>query len=557
MPFSLARRAMLTLFGGGAMVAASTAQREGARNSGAADTSTAQPIADTPPATGIRTIYGHNRQAGTWRWTEGDFAERVAADPLGGLTVRHATTPPGRGAWVREWDGTVGRAEWFGARADDADFDNVPAIQAALDLCPTVQLGAGIYHVRAGLRIERSGTRLLGAGITQTDQGENRGATEIVCSNPSATILQIGSDSQRQPGRLVETVQLQDFTVRRSVAPFIPSEGFAGAIGIALRWCVNCHIDRVFSIDSARGWHFYGTIENYVRHCSALRGIAGTLAAKDFFIGFHLDYDAPLGTNGGNASLYFDHVRAFGGYGRGTPRMAYSAGLRTDGGWVDLFINALETGAVDYGIHGVGDGGSALSFRTEDLIVSNCVLDMSRLAGIQLESAGPNCAVQIANCYCAVAPSGTAIVLFNLGGSVSLTGNQYIMGEHGGTALSAVAVSNLRSTGNICTRFRQAIYLERVSGFHIADTIQAVFTANDYPAIGLVDCTRGKIDTIITARPGAVTAGIEFKRTASRRVEVNLTAIDVGGAPALIEMGKRVAQPGPFGAGNTATGLPG
>ena len=517
-----------------------------------------------PATPGARYVLDDGGLAETWRWREGDFRAAVAADPLRGLTLRHATVSAGDGAWTREWDGVRGRPEWFGARTNDAAFDNQPAVQAALDLCPTVELGAGSYHVRSGLRIVRNGTRLIGAGITQTDQGDNDRSTQIVCASATATILQIGADSHDQPHPLVETVQLRDFTVRRSVAPFIPATGMAGAVGIALRWCVNCHIERVFSIDSARGWLFYGTIENYVTQCAALRAIPGTRPERDMFIGFHLDYRAPLAANGGNASLYFDHCRAFGGFGRGTPALAYSAGLRTDGGWVDLFIDAFETGTLQYGIHGNGDGdgdGDRISLKTEDLIIANCVLDPGYLASIRLENAGRAAAVQIVNCYFAVSPSGTSIVLANIGGSVSLTGNQCITGEAGGTGLSAVNVTNLRATGNIYTRLKQPVYLERVAGFHVQDTIRSLDAPNDYPAITVAGCRRGKIDCIVSGSPGANSAGVAI-RAGSSHIEVNCTNIDpaalAGGvARTVLFDGMPVCATGPFGAGCLATGIMG
>ncbi len=563
------RRSLLALLGAGTAVAAlhpDRSEASGIGGAGLAGDLDAPMLADRralAAANGIpgaRRILDEGDTASAWQWRPGDSRAAIAADPLQGLVVAHASIAPAQGAWVREWDGVHGRPEWFGARIDDAGFDNRPAFQAALDLCPTVMLGAGSYYLRSGVRIVHNGTRMIGAGITQTDQGRNDRCTQIVCSSATDTIIQIGSDSRTQPSALTETVQLCDFTVRRSVAPFVPPTGVEGAIGIAMRWCVNCHIERVFSIDSTRGWYFYGTVENYVTYCGALRAIAGSRPGQDVFIGFHLDYAAPLASNAGNASLYIDHCRAFGGFGGKAPGFAYSAGLRTDAGWVDLFINALEAGTLQYGIHGNGGGGGdGLSFRNENLTITNCVLDPGYLASIRLENADSSSAIQIAACYFAVTATGTSIALYNLGGSVSLTGNQCIIGSPGGTGLSAVAVNDLRTSGNIYTRLMQPIYLERVTNFHVQDTIRVFDATKTYPAVTVAGCQRGKIDCIVSGR-AAVQAGGVALRAGSSLIEVCGTTIDpaaiAGGAANKVTFeGKPVTAAGPFGAGCLATGI--
>lgn len=562
----LPRRSLLTLLAGGAAAAGLPAPPAAAMTSNPADEGPLLPdrqaLARAPAAPGARLLVDEGGRVGAWVWRGGDQRAAVAADPHQGLTVAHATIPPSTGAWRREWDGVHGHAEWFGARADDPAFDNQQPLQAAIDLVPTLLLGAGSYHLRGGIGITRNGTRIIGAGLTQTDQGTNDRGTQIVCSSATDTIIRIGAASERQPATLTETVQLIDLTVRRSAAPFVPQTGVEGAIGIALRWCVNCHIERVFSIDSTRGWHLYGTVENYLRHCGALRAISGNHGGSgDVFVGFHLDYRAPLaGGNAGNASLYIDHCRAFGGFGGRAPDCRYSAGLRTDGGWVDLYIHGLETGTLHYGIHGNGDGaGEGLSFRTENLTISNCVLDPGYKAAIQLENADASSAVQIVANYCAVTPSGTAIALANLGGAVTLTGNQCINGSPGGTGLSAVAVANLRTNGNIYTRLKEPIYLERVTNFAVADTIRVFDKAPDYPAVTVAACRRGQIDCIVSGRSGVQAAGVALKNGSSR-IEINATNIDpaalIGGAATKLTLdGRPVTATGAFGDACLATGI--
>ena len=493
---------------------------------------------------------------GWWRWEAGDRSADVAADRLQGLTIAHAAIAPSRGAWVREWDGVTGRAEWFGARANAPGVDCQPAIQAAIDLCPTVQLGPGSYFVARRVLILRNGARLIGTGITQTDQGTNSKSTQIVGTSATETILQIGPDSATQPARLVEAVQLADFSVRRAVAPFIPATGFGSAIGVAMKWCVNCHVERVFSIDSGRGWFFFGTIENYVKYCSALRRTPGTAPANDHFIGFHLDYNAPLGANGGNASLYIDHCRAFGAFDGGAPSFVYSAGLRTDGGWVDLFIDALETGSVRIGIDGHGDAVGAAGFRTENLAIRNCVLDPGYEACIRLTTGNAASAVQVIGNYCGVGPQGTSIALADLAGSISLTGNQCIVGEVGGTGLSAVNVNNLRSSNNIFTKHKRPIRLERCTNFYLADSVKGIDTRNGEAAVALVGCVAGTVECTVSGAAGSYGAGVELVGRENSAVEVNGTGLS-GVARKLVSDGRAVTAAGAFGNGCVASGVMG
>ena len=556
-PFS--RRMLLGLFGTGAAATVADAGSTSSATAPAAVTRATLPQRPAVAGAAWQMIVGGRSER--WLWQAGDFASSLRADPRGGLVIAHATVPPSSGAWVRDWDGLTGRAEWFGARADDPAFDNQPAIQAAVDLCPSVQLGPGQYHVARCIRITRNGARLIGAGITQTDQGPNEASTQIVSSSSSETIVQIGVDDARQPASLTECVQLRDVTVRRAVAPYTPPSGIEGAVGIAMRWCVNCHVERVFSIDSARGWLMVGTVENYVMHCSALRRQAGSNRANDVFVGFHLDFRPSLGGNAGNASLYIDHCRVFGAFDGQAPTFAYSAGLRTDGGWVDLYIESLETGAVQFGVDGYGDrydGGT--SFRTQDLTIRNGVFDATTQACIRLQHADASSAVQIIGNYLCVTPSGTCVVLNQLNGSVALTANQCIIGGVGGTGLSAIAVNNLRSANNIFTKLKQPVWLERVAGFDLADTINSRDPGNPLPAISLTACTRGTVDCIVGGPATASGGGVQLIGQDNRGIEVCATKIDSGtfakGSVAkLRNEASPITRPGPFGNNCLATGI--
>jgi hypothetical protein len=483
-------------------------------------------------------------------------------DPRGGLHVRAKDLGV---YWSRVWDGVTGRPEWFGARRNDPDAaaENRAALQACIDLCPTTLLGGGDYYVDGMLKITRNGTAIVGAAHTQTDQTANDagGTSRILSTSSAATIITVGHEGAGRPRALTETVRLEGFTVDRAVAPFTPPSGMEGCIGIALRWCVNCHLERVFSINSARGFFYYGVVETYARFCGALRGRQGSNRANDCFIGFHFDYSAPSGYNGGNASVYLIYCRAFPLTEDATPSLTYSAGVRFDGGWVDCSIHGFESGAgIQYGIHGLGDGQASDSFRTENLIISNCLLDTSSVGCIWLEQAGIHSAVVIANSYLATSV-GTCIVLSKIAGAVTISGCQYISGDFTGTGLSANEVRGLRSHGNIFTAIRQPVWLYAVSGFEVRDTIHGSRGKGDHPAVGASGCARGTVDCIVGGPTASYTAGVLFRDATSRGVEVRATAIDPAALAdpgnVIVHQGAKVRVPGAFGAGCLATGVVG
>jgi hypothetical protein len=563
----VSRRLLLGLFGTGSVVAAAQSSAQTAVDRQASGPGTPIGSADSraflerqPADVGSTWWLDEEERAGAWTFKAGDFASAVSADRLQGLFLPHAGVSPSRGAWVRQWDNVTGRAEWFGARRNVPNFDNQPAIQAALDLCPVVQLGAGSYFVARRLTITRNGTQLRGVNPTQTDQGTSDRSTRIVSTSATETILQIGSDSRSKPSELVEAVRIEGFTVDRSANPFTPASGVAGCVGIALRWCVNCHAERVFSINSSRGFTFSGTVENYIRYCSALREREGSNASNDCFIGFHFEGDAPSGYNGANASLYLTFCRAFPLTTDGAPSLTYGAGIRFDGGWVDLFIKGFEAGSgIQYGIHGIGDGYASTSFRTENLMITDCVLDHSGTACIALEKGGQMTAVTIANNYFATG-TGTAVFLHQLGGSITVANNQFIVGQYGATGLSAVQVNNLRTQGNIYTSLRQPVILQGVTHFEIADTINGTRSGGDHPAITLAECRNGTVDSIVSGSPASYTAGVAMKGPANQLIEVNATklsssALARGAVAKITYNDQSITAAGLFGRDCLATGI--
>jgi len=483
-----------------------------------------------------------------------------SGDPLQGLYFPSSTTGY---YWARIWNSVEGQAEWFGAKTGDSSTDYAPAINAAIALCPTLKLRAGDYYTNTRILVTRNGQRIIGAGFTQTDEGANVNATRILCQSATATILQIGVDGNSLPATLTEAAQLSDFTVQRTVGPSIPASGFAGgAVGIAVRWAVNCHFDRVFSLESAKGWEFYGTVEMYTTKCSALRSLAGTTPANDFHIGYYLDYSAPLGLNGGNASLYFNKCRAF-PY-KSPATLTYSAGIRSDGGFVDLFIDRFEMGAgMQYGIHLIGDAYSGgISYKTENLHITNCILDPGAIANIRVERGDISTQSRISGNYCAPGSSGTGISLAQLGGTIEVAHNQIIGGGFYGTGISASQVNGLVSIGNLMTRIKNPIVLSQVTSFTISnDRIHGLESGGTAQgAVLCTNCTQGVIEPILDGPGGCYGSGVYLTGTTNAGIEVRVSNIQwsafVGGAAQkLLNNNVPVTTPGAFGNNCLCAGL--
>lgn len=503
---------------------------------------------------------------GFFIWQRGNYARSVANDALQGLYVKSDIIAPAEGCWVRLWDGITGRPEWFGAKSNDAGIDCLRSIQASLDLCAATQLGSGDYFVSGTLTITKNGSALLGAAHTQTDQNNNDAhCTRIICTSATATIIRIGSSALTDPrhsnGDLTEAVVLQGFTVDRSVNPFTPASGLLGCVGIDVRWCVNCHFERVFSLNSCLGWTFYGTVQHYQRFCSALREKKGSNPANDPFIGFYVNQvyagsgSSPY--NGANASLRLFYCRCFATTEDGTPSLTYSAGVYFAGGWVDTDVIGFETGSgIQYGVYGQADGYGAASYLAENLKINGGNFDPGSIACIWLQDAGSRSAVIISDNY--FATTGTAVHLQDFHGTVVITGNQFITSKLAWTGVSAVNTAQLRSENNIFTGYQVAHDHTSLSNFTIRDTINNSYGVSPSPAINLNGCSRGSVDCIINGAPSAYTVGVNLNGSANTYIQVNCTTLNSAAivrGHKLVYNGKPIAAAGPFGSNCLATGI--
>ena len=378
--------------------------------------------------------------------------------------------------------------------------------------------------------------------------------------------MQVGVDSAAQPATYLTNWRLTNFVVRRAPGTVLgnPASGVsaAAAIGVAFRWCALGDCTGVEALGHLVGFYFYGTVENYWTRLRALRGARMRAAhpGNDYFIGFWLDYSAPLSANGRNASSYFESCAAFGRLaGQGDFHGAYGAGLRTSDGFVDLYVNNFETGTLEFGIDMDGGGGAGADYRTEDAKISNCVLDSASLAGIRIRNADSSCAVTVSGAYVNATAGGHAVWLEKLGGMVALVGNQFnFLAANAGGAILATDVNGLTSEGNLMLAPALGYDLTRVRGFVLRDNLRlltAAGHASSNPAARLAGCSHGKVDCVIGGDAGAASpAAVEL--SGCDYVEVSATAIldAIATSAKVFCDGAPVTAAGAFGAANLLAG---
>ena len=473
---------------------------------------------------------------------------------------------------------TTGHPEWWGARNGDPAFDSAPAINACIAACPVTELAAGAYFVGQRITVSIDNRTVRGRGASQHPYLQRLSklsphATQIVLTSPAAYGILVGFDQTSPPPRLLEFVTLEDFVVVRAtgqvplgVAGAAPIANPASGIlpcptGIAFKWIVNGHFNRVMTMEHSIGFYIFGCVESYWNNCSALRATAGANSGNDNWSGFYLDYRAKSGYAGGNASIYLTECRAFSGTGQGQGATSYTAGITSVDGFVDLFITRFESGLTFYGIDLEGSGYGASDFHTEDLHLVDCILDSPVKAGLRIHKAGPNTAVEINGLYCGLASDCGAcgVLLEDVGGMVSLNGAQLIGGGANGVGLQAKNVAIITTSGNISTNIANPVTLDNVQYSKVNQAVHATaggFGSN--PGVSLLNCQRCSIDLSLSGVGNAYGCAVSLD-VASQYNKIDTTMVEpsaVGGAGNKIHLDSRPWGGGAsFGVGNIATGV--
>lgn len=468
-------------------------------------------------------------------------------DPAQGLFVQ--TSNPNI-IWCREWDGTHGRPEWFGAISNVASADNRAAFDACVALCPVTMFGAVDYYIQDVWIMDRSNRHLVGSGSTGSAIGYGinaaysmglKGNTRIILSGTKvldATVMQFGKTfsatddtAQMRNSSMTGIAFCRDCTVANSNRKPRPSLDAAPANcikGVILSFFSGCRVEDCSSFDNPVGFHVFGVVISDIINCKAWRYTEATSASNDFWVGWLVGgYGAAnFGYIGVNASVYFWRCRAFDEAGA----FATSYGMKLYGRFADTFVIDFEMARMNYGIEIDGKdidgtmmsnatkGGISYVAAQQDVSIIRPVIDGCSDGGIYIHDTHDWFLCDIDNPY--ISSSNFCLKLIDSHGNTSLTGGKLITG--------GIHIEN--TNGFTCngTKVRDSsspsIYMKNAVGCHVQ--LHAFQWTTPAAAVAVLDdCARVRLQIGISGAPARVTYGVRCFTTSN--CSVDGTAIDL------------------------------
>ena len=489
-------------------------------------------------------------RAGAFIWRSGNFVAAIAADPRKGIYVASSTTMPSIGCWVRDWDGSSGRPEWFGAIANDPLIDNRAALAACFALSPVTQLGAADYYIHGTLVFDKSNKAFVGTPSaaanrpirsgTQSRMGDSGGSRVILTGSRvvADTVFQFGkSTASAAVGMgLMNNSVLSNITFCRDnangyVARNSTSDNPADCVaGIVCSSIGSCRIDNVASYDSPVGWHCYGCVYSKWDDCAAWRSTPAPIATNDFSVGFLIgDFVGHSGFAGANASVYFNRCICYeikGG--------SVSIAIRIYGSVADTFLSQVEVGRCDIGIEIDGRGRNGVTLPTstglqQDIHIINPIIDATRAQGLQLRNLNRSFQVSVISPYIA-SPNGLADIHI-LGGADSVEGHVSIVGgvliSEGGTGLLATEGQGISVIGTLFRNYKTPLSLTNCRSCRLEpDVYNHTVTASN--ALYLNNLQRSSVKPIVRGvpeKPGFVT-GIMLEGGTNNSIDPTMVDYD-------------------------------
>lgn len=482
----------------------------------------------------------------------------AADDPLQGLHVRSATPAL---TWLRVWDGTHGRPEWFGAAVNDPLADCAAALEACHALCPVMQLGQADYFVRRTVRFARSWRTVRGTGRYATNQGQG---TRIILQQSSPgvrtdDIVVLGTD-RRPSGDLVTETHLSDLTLVRDAPaqPHASGDLSRYPTGLRCAYLSHCTVSGVASLESSIGFYVGGVVYTKIDDCYAQRMRAGEGAAPDRAAGYFLDGRVRFGYPGGNASLYIDRCVAAEQH----VHHVDPAGLIAIGAFVDSFIDRFESARIDTGMAFHAAGARAFG-ETIDLHVRNPVLDGCGRFGLDLDlDATASACVEIVDPYVtsAGARGDRGILVRDGAGLVTITGGQ-VLGDFVGGSLFVSRTRGVRVQGLKIAQAVRPVVVVEASGLHLEPQISNYTKTSPHAAIAARSVSRSTIRPVVIGFDAPAFAIAVDLDAGCHHVQIDGSAIDPvclsGGVAAKVRFGGVDARgAAPFAAaGNMLTGV--
>jgi hypothetical protein len=449
----------------------------------------------------------------------------------------------------------VGYPEWWGAQTDNGSFDNRAALTACVESVALTQLQAADYYIGSGPWVIATSARTI-SGVGFNGDG-SAPATRIIGNSTTGDVCLLGSVTSPGPiNSFVHLVTIQNVTFTSNAIPAAPSTGIQGGPScLRIQYAANCYINRCYAYNGTNGIYCNGVVATVLKECQTQRTVAGSTTGNDYYIGVMLDGTLNIGANTGIASVYIDKLTVLAG-----GQLGGSNGVYTTNGFTDIFIDKVETSGVNVGLN--FNGNPSGTYSSEDLHVSNCVLDQMT-TGILINAGQDQTAAVFVNNYVATTTGGSSVGIeitstptSGIGGSISLIGNQVIGSGGAATGLLVTGSTGVIGSGNIYTDMNKPIVLTSAGNCRLSDRISNP-TQTGTAAIAMTGTNRSVIDCTVNGASASFTYGVNMISSANNNNEIRCSGIDNAcvSTTKLISNGTAVTTPTTFSTNNLSQGI--
>ena len=275
------------------------------------------------------------------------------------------------------------------------------------------------------------------------------------------------------------------------------------------------------------------------------------------FWGFYVDgINNTSFAAGGNASLYFDENNAS----AAGSCPSNSAGFYLNGNFTDCYISRAECNGLAYGIAVIGNNLTSQQYGNNDLLISNCVLDVFTIAGIYFYNTSKFGSVSVNGGYCAPASGATEVsglYFLNSLAQVSVTDFQTLGNSSTScTGITAVSSANIETKTQIIDVNSNAISLTSVTNSRFLDHVTNYANTASAMCQLVSGCSRNYFQVFATGKASAFTLGYQGTGTTNTYNELNCTGIDPacivsGSANKLVWNSTQITVTGAISAGTT------
>lgn len=425
-----------------------------------------------------------------------------------------------------------GHPEWWGAQADNAGNDSLPALKACAAAVPTTLLGGGTYYISNTWLFSRNDGKVIGVG-----QNYGGGASSIICltganAATNATFW-FGAETY---GAVVRGMFCSDVEFTRTGTANGSASGDAEDCvkAVIYRYATNSEMRRCRAMGAPIGFHVSLTATSNLIDCNYNPAAS---SSNDICIGFLFGgYNTYPGFVGSNGSLRAEGNTCF-----GLPASTWTAhtlvyGLPADT-WIDkhegnggkrglVVVGLNQASMIDYLANGAGArtilGGAGSS---QDITLANCRMDGYSSGAFVVRYLDANASVNISNPY--VAASGTGFSLISVFGRIWIAGGEALASAPGQVGLNANAVTMLSLDGLYLRDFSSPVVLASLNSCEVRPVIYNPSNTATH-AVNLTTCSRSVIAPQVHGAATRFTNGVSVDAGSGFNL-VDGTMIDYGG----------------------------